>query len=587
MKKYSTIFKLINEAWKVDKKYFLFLFSSIIFQTASTILVMYIPAIIIDKLSNKYTFENILKIVVVFMLASYLLKQALEFINYHLSRLKDFQSQKLAAKLSEKTLTITYKELENPKSLDLIQRAEMPISWGYVSVFLEFLKSTFVSLFTIVGLTGILLSHSLIYTFVVFVIIFISFFIRISWQDKYNKIITKNVSVNRKFGYFIDATTSEKNQKEFRLFNLSEIMTSKLNKYNVEVYEWIKSLHLIGSNLQILDAVSSSLVTFIAISYNVIRLFKNVFGPIISIGQFTLIYNSTNTIVINMQQISSSLSTINQSVAYLTPWKDFLEMEDENFLGNKKATELETLEFKNVSFTYPNSDKLILNNISFKINKGEKISIVGLNNAGKSTIVKLIARFFKPDSGEIFWNGKNIYEYDESSYIDQISAVFQDFKLFPYTILENIMPYENNLEKAEESLKKVNMYEAVSKLKNGINTFLSKELEVDATKFSGGQSQKLAIARAINKNGSLMIMDEPTAALDPIAESEIFENFSNLTKGKTSIFISHRMASSIFSDKILLLDDGKIVGFDSHKNLMSEHNLYRDLFETQAKNYVK
>lgn len=587
MNRYKVIFKLINEAWKIDKKYFLFLFFNVIFQTLLVIVSMYIPSIIIDKLSNGYSFQNILMIIVVLVGLSFLLKQVLEFVDSKFQSINLFQSKKLESKLAEKSLSIAYRELENPNSLDLIQRAEMPISWGLVSRSLIAFKDILMAFFTILGLITILLIHSLLYTFLVLGILIISVILRIKMQKKYDQLMQENLPVNRKYGYFFNTSVLPENQKEFRLYNLSEMMASKLNQYNKIVADWIYSLEKIESNLQILNIVSTSLITFLSISYNSIRLFSRIFGPLILIGQFTLIYNATNKIMTSsMYDIAEGMTIINQAATHLAPWNEYVELEDESVLGNFEAKEFETLEFKNVYFTYPNSDKLILNDVSFKINKGEKISIVGLNNAGKSTIVKLIVRFFKPDSGEILWNGKNIFEYEESSYIDQISAVFQDFKLFPYTIFENIMPNKSDRKKAEDSLKRVKMYDEISKLKSGIDTYLSKDLEEDATKFSGGQSQKLAIARAINKNGSLMILDEPTAALDPIAESEIFENFATITKEKTSIFISHRMSSSTFSDKILLLDGGKIVGFDSHKNLMKEHNLYRELFETQAKNYI-
>ena len=150
----------------------------------------------------------------------------------------------------------------------------------------------------------------------------------------------------------------------------------------------------------------SALITFTAFSYNAVRLFSRSFGALISIGRFTLIYNSTNTIMLNMQIIAKEISQINHAAVHLAPWNDFIELKDEDFSGSEKTAEFESLEFKNVSFTYPGSERLILDDISFKINKGEKISIVGLNNAGKSTIVKLICKFFKPDGGEILWNGK-------------------------------------------------------------------------------------------------------------------------------------------------------------------------------------
>lgn len=586
MSKYKVILKIITEAWKLDKIYFLYLFLNIVFQTLSTIVVMYIPAIIVDKVSTNFTFENIILTIGVYLLAAYTIKQVLSYINMKFSKLTVLQSEKLAAKLSEKSLTITYKELENPQSLDLIQRAEMPISWGYVQYGLDAIKNILIATFTILGLVTILVMHSLIYTIVVFIILVVSMVVRLKMQQKYDNLLQQNVPVNRKYGYFFNTSIMPEFQKEFRLYDLSNTMSNKITQYNKVVAEWIYELSVTNSKLEIFQNIFSSLITFIAISYNAIRLFSISLGSIITVGQFTLIYNATNTIMTNMDQIARSFSMINGGATHLQPWKEYIELEDDIQKGKDFAFEFESLEFKNVSFTYPNSDRVILDNISFKINKGEKISIVGLNNAGKSTIVKLICRFFVPDSGEILWNGKNIYQYENSSYIDQISAVFQDFRLFPYTIFENIMPNGADRQKAEDSLKQVNMFEAVSKLEKGLDTYLSKDLEENATRFSGGQSQKLAIARAINKGGSLMIMDEPTAALDPIAESEIFENFADLTKGKTSIFISHRMSSSTFSDKVLLLDGGKIVGFDSHKNLMKEHNLYRDLFETQAKNYV-
>lgn len=586
MNRYKPIFKMIGEAWKIEKRYFLIVFCSIIIQTGLTIISMYIPAAIVDRLSNNYSFVDIFKMILVFMAVSYLLKQGLEFVNLHFQKMSIYQSKRLEARISEKAMSITYKELENPGSLDLIQRAELPIAWGLVSHTLTTVKNISIAVFTILGLGAILLSHSLIYTAAVFSILIMSVILRLKLQNKYDALVQQNVSINRKYGYFFNTSLAPENQKEFRLYNLSDIMTNKLNRYNEQIADWIVSLKKAASNLEILDSVFSALITFTAFSYNAVRLFSRSFGALISIGRFTLIYNSTNTIMLNMQIIAKEISQINHAAVHLTPWNDFIELKDEDFSGSEKTAEFESLEFKNVSFTYPGSDRLILDNISFKINKGEKISIAGLNNAGKSTIVKLICKFFKPDGGEILWNGKNIYEYENGSYIDQISAVFQDFKLFPYTIFENIMPDESDRKKAEKSLKEVNMYTAVSELEKGMDTYLSKDLEEEAVKFSGGQSQKLAIARAINKGGSLMIMDEPTAALDPIAESEIFENFAELTRGKTAIFISHRMSSSTFSDKVLLLDDGKIAGFESHKNLMKEHNLYRDLFETQAKNYA-
>lgn len=586
MKKYNVILKLMKEAWNIDKKYFLFLVLSIIFESSISIFSLYIPAMIIDWINLNNTFEEILYSLISYFIIIYVLKQIQEFVNMKFSEKSVYQNKRLEAKLSEKSLNIVYEKLEDPNSLDLIQRAQIPISWGYIQLVLNSVKDILTLGFTVIGLISILFIHSFTYGAVIILILILSMTLRFKYQREYDKYLQQNVPYNRKASYYLNKSFSENYQKEFRIFGLSDLIYKNQVKFDKQVIKWVSNLYKLESKMGNVEAISTSIITFISISYNSIRLFSDKLGPKIGIGSFTLIYNSTDKILKNILEIASKLSWINSSVVNLTPWKEFIELEDEEYKGELDIEDFESLEFRNVSFTYPNSNDLILDNISFKINKGEKISIVGLNNAGKSTIVKLICRFYSPDKGQILWNDIDIKKYDYEKYIDQISAVFQDFKLFPYTIFENIMTKLDDRKKAEESLKKVKMYDNVFSLKNGMDTYLSKELEEDATKFSGGQNQKLAIARAINNDGSLMILDEPTAALDPLAESEIFENFEKLTKNKTAIFISHRMSSSTFSDKVLLIENKRVTAFEKHSELMKKHNTYRELFETQAKNYA-
>ncbi|WP_311487928.1 ABC transporter ATP-binding protein [uncultured Helcococcus sp.] len=586
MKAYKTISRLIKEAWKIDKTYFVLLAILAIFESLISIASMYLPASVIAYLEKGESFKSILYLILAFVGGIYLLKQISEFIKLKYQKRANYQSEMLAVKLSEKTMDLSYDNLEDPKVLDFIQRAKMPISWGYIELTLQEIKDLLVALTTIFGLLVILFTHSIIYTFIILLILVLSTVTTINMQKKKDSLMQENVPLNRKYGYFLDEATGPNSQKEYRIYGISKIWISKMLGYRDFVFKWVGDLIKSATSLEIFRTIFASLITFIAIAYNGTRLISDIWGPVISIATFTLVFNSTDKLVNLIQAVSKSISGLNTANAHLSPWKDYIDLKEFKNTGNRKADELESLEFRNVYFSYPNTDRLILEDVSFKIEKGEKISIVGLNNAGKSTIVKLISRFYEPNKGQILWNGVDIREYDINSYIDQISAVFQDFTLMPYTIFENIMPGSDDRKEAEESLKDVNMYEYIESLPKKMDTYLDKSLEKDATHFSGGQAQKLAIARAINKGGSLMIMDEPTAALDPIAESEIFEKFAELTKNKTSIFISHRMSSSTFSDKVLLIDGGKVAAYDYHSKLMKGHNLYRELFETQAKNYI-
>ena len=252
-----------------------------------------------------------------------------------------------------------------------------------------------------------------------------------------------------------------------------------------------------------------------------------------------------------------------------------------------------------MSFKYPGSDQYILRDINFTIHKGERISIVGLNGAGKSTLVKLICRLYDVTEGEIRIGGRNINEYRYEDYIRILAVVFQDFKLFGYTLDENIRigaekeirqggVDENN---ASQELKSI--YETsgisqwVEELDQKGNTLLGKEFDEAGVEPSGGQAQKIAIARALYCNAPMVIMDEPTAALDPVAEYEIYNRFHQLIQNRTAIYISHRLSSCKFCDKIIVLADKTIREVGSHEELMERNGVYAEMFRTQAKWYVE
>lgn len=273
--------------------------------------------------------------------------------------------------------------------------------------------------------------------------------------------------------------------------------------------------------------------------------------------------------------------------------RDFYKFIDED-LGTEGGERLAEpmdipieIEFENVTFKYPGTEKYIYKDFSLKIPAGQKLALVGVNGAGKTTFVKLLTGLFEPDSGRVLINGHDIREYKKSELFKMFAAVFQEVNIMAFTIAENIACSLENIDydKVDKVLKQVGLYEKVQGLEKGVNTMMLKVIDENGTVFSGGESQKLAIARALYKGGNCVIMDEPTAALDALAEAEIYEEFDALTKGKTAIYISHRLASTKFCDKIALIDGTGLREYGTHDELMELGGIYYDMFITQGRYY--
>lgn len=266
---------------------------------------------------------------------------------------------------------------------------------------------------------------------------------------------------------------------------------------------------------------------------------------------------------------------------------EYLNLEAEKTKGDS-FTEMTkgVIEFRNISFRYPGTKELVLDHVSLKIEPSEKIAVVGKNGSGKTTLVKLLCRLYEPEEGEILWNGKNIREYDLREWQKIFAIVFQDYSLLSLTLGQNVaasVQYE--AERAKEVLQLAGFGERLNKLKKGLETVVYPEYEQDGVSFSGGEEQKIAIARAIYKGGQICILDEPTAALDPVSESRVYESFDEIVKGKTAVYISHRLSSCKFSDRIFVLDNGKIAESGTHEALLSQNGLYAQLWQAQAQYY--
>ena len=245
------------------------------------------------------------------------------------------------------------------------------------------------------------------------------------------------------------------------------------------------------------------------------------------------------------------------------------------------------LRLKDVSFRYPGSDKDVLTRVNLTIHPGEKLAVVGLNGAGKTTLVKLLCGFYDPTEGEVLLNGVDIRVYNRRDYYRLFSAVFQQFSILETSFRENVTQSvaDGDIEKMMECLKKAGLLEKIDSLTNGADTHVGREIYDDGMELSGGETQRLMLARALYKNAPILILDEPTAALDPIAENDIYMKYSDMTKGRTSLFISHRLASTRFCDRILFIDGGVIAEEGTHESLLKKNGKYAELFEVQAQYY--
>lgn len=588
--KNKQVLKVFNRTIReIMPSIYFWLFIGAITSTLNTLLTIMIPKLLIDAVIEKMTISHLLKLLLAIGASKYLLLEANKWIMIKQNNQKEILNQRTMKRFAQKITSIDYGYLEDPDILDLKERATFAIqSYGALGVIMDAMIKFLAAVFTLIGVGGIISQFNYLFLLIIFALSALSLAFSYRIVIETQKSTQQVIPVNRKYNYYVGQCLNGCQQNDFRIYNMSDIMVDKIADLNMESMRWSDKLYIKIANILSIQSLINHLTQFVTFAYGVIRVFSTQFGPKITLGEFTLLTGASQQFSTAFMSTVESYFKFIESLNYLEPFAQFMALpESEENDGKIAPGSFETLEFHNVSFTYPKSDKKILNHISFSIHKGEKISIVGLNNAGKSTIVKLICCLYRPDEGEILYNGRNIEEYDYDEYMKILAVVFQDYKLFPFTIRENIVAGRTNVSDEEiwQVLEETNIETAICELPKGLDTYLDKHIHEDGTDFSGGQRQKLAIARSVIKQGELIILDEPTAALDPLAESEIYEDFHRLVRGRTAIFISHRMSSSVFCDKILLLQDGEIKAFDSHINLMKQNNLYKELFTTQAKNY--
>ena len=392
--------------------------------------------------------------------------------------------------------------------------------------------------------------------------------------------------LDRIFYYFLNIFSDYNTGKEIRLYKEQNLIEhTATDKLLTDGEKLLKKASLHTAKSSSFVAILGALVGFGIYLFIGVKGLYGLFG----IGSLVLYCGSFMQIINGIMKMAVTFGKTAEMVPLVNYYFDIVNTKDDMTYGAKELdlSDKFEIEFKNVSFKYSNMESYALKNINIKINNGEHLAVVGRNGSGKTTFIKLMCRLYDVTDGEILINGINIKEYSKESIISLYSVVFQDFKIFSTTLAQNISTNEEyDKERLYDALDKANIKDRVLKMENKECTYLYKDLDKAGVEISGGEAQKLALARALYKDAPIVILDEPTAALDPIAEHEIYNRFNSFVENKTAIYISHRLSSCVFCDKIAVFDKSKLVESGTHQELLTAGEKYFELWNAQAKYYI-
>lgn len=494
-------------------------------------------------------------------------------------------------KTGEHAMELDFQLTEDKKALDQLEKANTGMSWysgGVYGLSQQFFLLAG-NILKIIGFTGIIALHAPLLLLVIVVYVAVNGWLTVKSNRIELQAYDRLSSVNRMFSYYGWEIVDFKYGKDIRLYHASDMLVNRWTGYtedSINAWKW-QADHQMKYNLPAgLLGILSSAVTC---GYSGLLAIRGIF----SVGIFSQMIAAAGALDSTLNGFVWNITELFKRSNYAYEYILFMNYPEALKKGTEPVREgLHDIEFKDVSFTYPGADRAVLQHVNLKVSKGERVSLVGLNGAGKTTLIKLLCRLYDPTEGRILLDGRDIREYDYAQYMKQFAPVFQDFRLFGFTVEENICLKdgdeitEEEREKAKALIQKTGLEEMLKKLKNGMKTTLFRYFEEDGIEPSGGEQQKLAIARALYKDAPVVILDEPTAALDPLAEYEIYRQFDSLVDHRTAFYISHRLSSCRFCDHIAVFSEGHIAEYGTHDELVKlPHGIYAGMFEAQAEYY--
>lgn len=590
IEKWNKIFKnisvLVKLTWRLKKSIIAAYAVKIIVDTMKPFVLIIFSKLIMDELMEGRSMKTALFYILLMVSIEFLLNAFSSIMKQVCDDSRNRLTNATAIDYTNDFMTIEYRYNESGEALELAQEFFMYVQ---PSEFMFHTSDLIVNVLKIISCCYIFIYLDPLMLLAILGIIVI----HVILGKLHSKLVYQwekdSIPYNRKIGYISTIMSDYIFGKEVRINGAEQWLRDKYRD-QLDQYSTAFKGHIGDkSKVSFFSMVLSVGQDMILYGYFAIKTMKN----LISIGSFSMLISTTSLL------ITSAINTMGKFRYF-----EFLSKHIESYMqykqiidtGNtKKGTRSiqaidpgkYIIEFKNVSFRYPNALHNTLHNISIKINHGEKLSIVGFNGAGKTTFIKLLTRLYEPTEGEICINDININEFVYEEYMNLMSVVLQDFKLLAFTIKDNVvLCNEYNESKLRDAIHKSGLSDKIRHLPAGVDTTLFKEFDDLGIEFSGGEGQKLAIARAVYKNSPIVIMDEPTSALDPLAEYEMFCNLNHIINSKTAIYISHRLSSTRFSDHIAVFHEGNIIEYGNHEELMALSGHYAEMYSKQACFYI-
>ncbi len=586
----SSILWALRKLWRLDRQLVFFIFATVPLAIILPLVESLFSKELIDHIGAGASFKELFFLTLTFILAITFLWLLKKYIDSkrearHYYPTLVYQTEMYALESYE----ADYENTENQEFKKISGYAWQDASNGRCA--LEFIWTDLSN--ALIHLLGIVTYASLLVVLnptilVVVAIVSIASYFTTRWRTVYyegNK--HKWEKEIRKKNYLQGLSEDLQRAKDIRLYGLEDWLDKMMRDYQAYILMWNKRCSLRGLWASILSGIMSLIQNGTAY----IVLIGTLLNGSITVGEFVFYFGIVGSIAGFLQGILGDVASLNTRADKIIYYREFFDYP--NKFNHKKGCELPTapvtIELKDVWYRYDGAEDYTLKGINLVIKGGENLALVGMNGAGKTTLIKLISGMYRPTKGEILIGGKRIEEYNIEEYYSLISAVFQEIRTIAFTMFEFVASADLKRPSAREdaitAMKAAGIYEKIKSLPNGIDTHLMKGIYDDGVDFSGGEMQKLLLARAIYKDGPILILDEPTAALDPIAENNLYLQYKSLTKGKTSIYISHRFASTRFCDRIILLENGTITENGTHDELMEKNGQYAYMFGVQSKYY--